>query len=123
MQANISELFANDTVTWKASPDKTLDVQVISSTHVETVIKLTVDDKDVPLVVGDSIMHGHNNATVLSVEYDGTYNIRENGGEVLGEHDLNNMSRADLALTLGERRIPTNELLLVPEKLITNRVS
>ena len=120
MQANISELFANDTVT---SPDKTLDVQVISSTHVETVIKLTVDDKDVPLVVGDSIMHGHNNATVLSVEHDGTYNIRENGGEVLGEHDLNNMSRADLALTLGERRIPTNELLLVPEKLITNRVS
>lgn len=114
--------YAHDTVRWTPALGKTLDLIVMppGGTAGNVPIKLMVDDKDLPLEVGDKVEHGGNDMIITAVIADGTYGI---GGDGAGLAFAGGITRAELTLVEGKRTVPKVQLSLIKEKLMTNRVS
>ena len=110
------EFYAHDTVQWTPAPGKKLDLIVIppGDTAGNVSIKLTVDDKNLPLEVGDKVMHGAIDGVVKAVEGNGAYTVTEPGGPDTGDGpgtlDAQHVARAELTLVEGKRTVPKNQV-------------
>ena len=91
----------DDTVLYKPAEGKSFECKIISTTADHVNVKLTADDKDLQLVVGDKVKHDGNDMIITAVGGDRTYGIG-NGDDGDGALAFaGGITREDLTLVEG----------------------
>ena len=106
----IDKVYTSDWMVYTPANGKAFECKVIDSTAANVTIKLTADDKDLSLVVGDKVKHGDYDMFITAANEEGTYGIGNDEGDDAALAFAGGILRAALTLIEGERIVEMNTL-------------